>query len=300
MLKLIVILVVAAVAFWIWQTRRPEIMELVDKAKGGASPDADDPEDTGSAKLVGHARVDRSQNGPIAATATKLSPLDVPMIQARFEKLGVLEHLNEHQADTLRHTILEHCREGREELWWYPLVEFAKFLDYQKGEMPAIIMDATALQTVQVRKYLFAMDYRLRRSGLALDDITTDDGKELEPDFVLTDGAYKVNYKVRDRAFRFPVNVTDGALDIQGLVRTVNGLCERKKARGRFLLLPPTEPIWCVVYALFTTAEQFQRSQWAQLPLPAALTEDDVERVSQEQHSALPEKPPESEPPDDT
>jgi hypothetical protein len=131
------------------------------------------------------------------------------------------------------------------------------------------------------------MDYRLRRSGLALEDITGPKGAELEPDQVLEDGVYKVVYKVRDRAFRFPVSVTDGKLDIEGLVRTVNGLCERKKAKGRFLLLPPAQPIWCVIYALFTTAEQVQRSNWAQLPLPKALTEEDVERVSEDLHSVV-------------
>ena len=286
MIKLLILVALAGVGFWLWQTKRYEIMALLGKPR--ETPDPGGPaEPEEASRLVGHQRPKGGQNGAFEATAGKLSPLDVPMIQARYEKLGIWEQLNEHQADTLRQTILGHCKEGREELWWQPLIEFARFLDYQKGEMPAIIMNETTLLAVEVRKYLFALDYRLRRSGLALEDITSAKGEELDPDFNLTDGTYKVVYKVRERAFRFPVTVADGKLDIEGLIRTVNGLCERKRAKGRFLLLPPAQPTWCVVYALFTTAEQVQRSNWAQMPLPKALTEEDVERVSENLHSVV-------------
>jgi len=290
MLQLITILVVAAVAGWIWMTRKEEILQLLGKREDRAPSTGKPGDDQSSAKLVGHARSTARNDGPIEEAARKLTPLDMPMIQARFEKLGVWEHLSEHQGDMLRQTIMEHCKEGRVELWWTPLVEFARFLDYQKGEMPAIIMDAAQLEVVKVRKHLFALDYRLRRSGMSIEDITTAKGDALEPDQVLTDGDYKVIYKVRDRAFRFPVTIQDGKLDILGLIRTINGLCERKKAKGRFLLLPPAESAWCVVYALFTTAEQVTRSNWAQLPLPDALREEDVERVSEVLHSRVPEK----------
>ncbi len=287
MIKLLILIVLAGVGVWLWQTRRDEIMALLGKKQDTPTKDGE-PGSQDASRLVGHHRPTGGMNGALEVTAGKLTPLDVPMIQARYEKLGIWEHLNEHQADTLRQTILTHCKEGREELWWQPLIEFARFLDYQKGEMPALIMDETTLQAVQVRKYLFAMDYRLRRSGLALEEITGPKGEEIEQETELADGTYKVIYKVKDRAFRFPFAVRDGKLDIEGLVRTVNGLCERKKAKGRFLLLPPAQPTWCVIYALFTTAEQVQRSNWAQLPLPKALAEEDMERVSEELHSVEP------------
>ena len=289
MLQFLILVGLAGVFFWAWKTRKPEIMQLLGKNKPGA-PEPAAATDQSPTKLMGHSRPSTTSDNPLDEDAKKLSPLDVPMIQARYEKLGVWEHLSEHQSDMLRHTIMEHCKEGRVELWWAPLIEFARFLDYQKGEMPALIMDASTLEVVQVRKYLFAMDYRLRRSGLALEDITGADGKEFEPDHTLTDGAYKVIYKVRDRAFRFPVEVRDGRLDILGLVRTVNGLCERKKAKGRFVLLPPAQPVWCVVYALFITAEQLHRAQWAQLPLPAGLTDEDMEQAVEVVHSTVPQE----------
>ena len=290
MLNLLIVVVVIAVAIWIWMTRKDEIMQLLGKREDSAPRSGTPGDDKNTAKLVGHNRPAARSDAPLEEIARKLSPLDVPMIQARYEKLGIWEHLSEHQGDMLRQTIMEHCQQGKVELWWAPLVEFARLLDYQKGEMPAIIMDASSLEALQVRKYLFALDYRLRRSGLALEDIFGADGRALEQDHKLSDGPYKVLYKVRDRAFRFPVQVQDGELDIEGLVRTVNGLCERKKAKGRFLLLPPAENLWCVVYALFTTAEQVTRSNWAHMPLPAALTEEDVERVSEELHSRVPDK----------
>ncbi len=286
MIKLLVLVALVGLGFWLWQTRRDQIMELLGKSQGGA------PKGSPGGKRAGSPPPEpadpEAPSSPVGEQwPRKLSPLDVPMIRARYEKLGVWEHLSEHQGDMLRQTIIEHCKEGRVELWWAPLVDFAKYLDYQKGEMPAIIMDASKLEAVQVRKYLFALDYRLRRSGLALIDITGPDGEKFEPDHTLEDGTYKVVYRVRDRAFRFPVGVSGGQLDIVGLVRTVNGLCERKKAKGRFLLLPDAAPLHCVVYALFTTAEQVQRSRWAALPLPSALTEADVERVIEDEHSVI-------------
>ncbi len=287
---LAILLIIALVGVWIWNNKRDWVLQLLGK-------DPDSLRSTAKPQPVTRSAAPKAERsvtegiGQGEGEPRKLSPLDVPMIQARFEKLGIWEHLNEHQSDVLRRTILEHCKEGKVELWWSPLIEFARYLDYQKGEMPAMIMDASKLQAVEVRKRLFGMDYRLRRSGLALEDITSAKGDELDPDHVLTDGTYKVIYKVRERAFRFPVKVENGQLDMRGLVRTLNGLCERKRAKGRFLLLPPTEPIWCVVYTLFTTAEQVQRSRWAELPLPRALTEDDVERVSEDLHSAVPDKP---------
>ncbi len=287
MLNVIIVLVVIAVGAWIWLTRKDEILQLLGKREDRPSVLGSQEEGRPSPKLVGHQRTTTRSTGTLEESAKKLSPLDVPMIQARFEKLGVLEHLNEHQSDVLRHTILEHCQESREELWWVPLVDFARYLDYQKGEMPAMIMDSSKLLAVDVRKYLFALDYRLRRSGIMLEDITGPKGQELEPDHVLTDGTYKVLYKVRDRAFRFPITVEDTKLDIRALIVTVNGLCQRKRAKGRFLLLPPAGDTWCVVYAVFTTAEQVTRSNWAQMPLPTVQSDEDVERVSENLHSAV-------------
>jgi hypothetical protein len=293
MLKLFVLILLGGVVAWFWMNRRDKVVELIDKTLN-ALPNQGTEE--GTKKLVGHSRTASPSQGPLVEVARKLTPLDVPMIQARYEKLGVWQHLNEHQGDVLRRMILEHCQEGREELWWEPLVEFTRFLDYQKGEMPAIIVEATRLQALEVRKLLFAMDYHLRRSGLQLEDIQGESGEEIEPDHTLSDGVFKVVYKVRGRAFRFPATVEGGLLDVLGLVRTINGLCERKKATGRFVMLPPTGTRWCLVYTVFTVAEQVDRARWGQLPMPKALDEADVERVSEELHSVV---PPERDPPDE-
>ncbi len=288
MMKLLVLVALAGLGFWLWQTKRDQIKELLGQSQGDTSKRGPEGRRAGSDPT--EAKDPEAPSGTIAEEwPRKLSPLDVPMIQARYEKLGIWEHLSEHQGDMLRQSIIEDCKEGKVQQWWATLIQFARFLDYQKGEMPAMLMDASKLQAVEVRKYLFALDYRLRRSGLALIDITGPEGEKFEPDHVLGDGSYKVIYKVRDRAYRFPVKVADGQLDIEGLVRTVNGLCERKKAKGRFLLLPDAAPMHCVVYALFTTAEQIQHSRWAALPLPKALTEEDVEKVSEDLHSVVPE-----------
>ena len=283
MLKILILVGTAGLILLIWQVNRAKRRAMTD-----GLPSTDEPS---AAKAgAGSQEGKRSDTGDLALLfepPRKLSPLDVSMIQARFEKLELWKNLSEYQSDRLRQMILEHCQEGREAHWWSPLVGFSKYLDYQKGELPAAILDSRRLEALQIRRYLFTFDYHVRRSGIHLDDIQTAEGKEIEPDEKLEDGVFKVVYKYRDRAFRFPVAIQDGCLDIPGLVRTLNGLLDRRRASNRIVLLPPHGEIWCAVHCAISTAEQVHRSRWGQVLLPEDPREEDVERVSEDLHSVV-------------
>ncbi len=288
MLKILILIATAGLLTLIWQVNRAK------RKKIAGGHDAATPTESATSdgaptepEFVGQRAAETTDEQQLFAPPTKLSPLEVPMIQARFEKLELWQNLSEYQSDRLRQMILEHCQEGRVAHWWSPLVGFSKYLDYQKGELPAIIIDATRLGALQVRRNIFSLDYHMRRSGIHLEDIQSGEGGEIEPDQKLTDGSIKVVYKFRDRAFRFPVAITDGQLDVPGMVRTLNGLLERRRASNRFVVLPPHGQIWCVIHSSLSTATQADRSRWGQMLLPAAHREEDVERVSEDIHSVV-------------
>lgn len=266
MIKIFLLLLAVGAVVWIWLYRRERLLRMLHRAvdalpeQGGRASSA--------ANLAGTRRQEVREAGPLVEATRKLSPLDVPTIQARFEKLGIWKALNEYQAETLRHLVLEACREGRVTLWWSPLAELARHLDYSKGEVPVVILDASLRTVVQVRRELLALDYQIRGRGVQLEDVRADNGAELDADKILEDGRYCVVYCVRERAFRFPLIVSQGLLDLHDLVRRLNGLLARRQAADRLLLLPPLGTAWCAVCCVFSTAEQVHRAGWGQLVLP--------------------------------
>jgi len=275
MIKLFLLLLVVGVAIWIWLQHRDRLFKALHRAvdalpeQGGQAADAP--------RLVGANRPGVQEGGPLIEAARKLTPLDAPTIQARFEKLGIWKALNEYQAETLRRLLLDACREGRVALWWSPLVELARHLDYSKGEVPVVILDASSRTVVLVRRALLALDYQLRRTGIQIDDVQSEGGAELEADKVLEDGLYSVLYRVRDRAHRFPLSIRGGLLDVHDLVRRLNGLLARHHSGDRLLLLPPEGTVWCAIRCVFSTAELVHRAGWGQLVLPLEGTEADEE-----------------------
>ncbi len=287
MLKFLILAGTAGLILLIWQANRARQKRLAAESKSASHTAQEDgtAQKADSADKDGHhAPVDMSL---LFEPPRALSPLDVTMIQARFDKLELWENFSEYQSDRLRQMILEMCQGGEQAHWWSPLVGFSKYLDYQKGELPAVIIDATRLAALQVRRHMFTFDYHMRRSGIHLDDIQTEKGEEIEPEARLSDGVIKVVYKFKDRAFRFPVNIADGRLDIPGLVRTLNGLLARRRASRRFVLLPPHGETWCAIHCVISTAEQVHRSRWGVLLLPEIPREEDVERVSEDLHSVV-------------
>ncbi|MFH1467511.1 MAG: hypothetical protein ABIO70_24210 [Pseudomonadota bacterium] len=271
MIKILLLLVIVGAVGWIWLNRRGWLLKVLGRA-ADALPEQGS--GTGTRDLAGARRQEVGGGGPLVETPRALSPLEVPTIQARFEKLGIWKALNEYQAETLRRLVLEACREGRVALWWSPLAELARHLDYSKGEVPVVIMDARLHTVVLVRRNLLALDYLIRGRGLQIDDVRGEDEAELEADKVLEDGRYWVVYRVREHAYRFPLTIAGGQVDVHDLVGRINGLLARRHAADRLLLLPPEGAVWCVVCCVFSTAEQVHRAGWGQLTLPKEGEED--------------------------
>jgi len=197
--------------------------------------------------------------------ARKLASIDVPMIMARFDKLGVMERLNESQRETIKLLTLEHCQEGREELWWCPLIDFAKTLRYQKGDVPIYVFDDRASSALVAKRHIFALDYMLRTSGIQLEDLLSTEGEEFVGRESLMDGRYPLPFKRRSQAGEILVQVEEAKIDVLGLVADLNGLLAKFKAKERLLLLPCFEGTWCVLVCLIATAERAHQSKWAQL-----------------------------------
>lgn len=276
MAKFVLILVAVGVVVWVWFNRREKLLRLLNRAVD-ALPDQGGERAAGKVSLAGAHRAELRESGPLVEAPRKLSPLDVPTIQARFEKLGIWAAVNEYQAETLRRLVLEACKEGREALWWSPLVAFARHLDYQKADVPVSILDARRLQVVDLRRSLLALDYQIRGRDLRLDDVSGGDGRELQADETLAEGTYAVVYRLGERAFRFPLAVAPGRLDVLDLVRRINGLLTRRQAANRLVVLPPMGDLWCVVCCVFSAAEQAHRAGWGQLAMPLGAAEPDEE-----------------------
>jgi len=205
--------------------------------------------------------------GSIAAI-THLTTMDAPMIQARMEKLGIFEVLEGHQADRLKRLIKEHCQEGREEVWWGPLQEFAKGLRYQRGEAPCVVISSRTWKIKMLRNDIDALSYMVRDSGIQLDDIQKDDGKPAHDEDDIKAAEYRIAYKRGETAATFDVHYKEGVLDVIGLVRTLNGVLNQTGDSHRIFVLPPVDPYWCLVYTTQPAAERAAQSRWGRLPMP--------------------------------
>ena len=198
----------------------------------------------------------------------KLTTLDAPMIQARFDKLGVFAGLEPYQQERLRRMIKEHCQQGKEEIWWGPLQEFAKGLRYQKGDMVAHVLVSKAWKVKGIRRDVDTLGYMVRMSRIQLENFTTKEGKALHGEDTVEDGAYRISYKFGDQTNCIPAICRDGHFDIIDMVRQLNGLFRRLRTPKRLLLLPPWDENWCVVWTDIPAAERAASAKWGRLLYP--------------------------------
>lgn len=201
---------------------------------------------------------------PLEEERRVLSPVDVPMIQARIEKLGILEALSANQKDKLRRKILELCQNRQEGLWWEPLHVFIKSVRSNK-DLCVRIVDASDNRVPNLLELLDGISHIIRHSGMQLGKCLSEAGALLSRDAVLYDETYTVHYVFREQKGTLPFVVRDGKMDICSFVRGLNTKQKAFRSHSRMLVLAPDENTWCIVYCGLTEAERASASKWGQL-----------------------------------
>jgi hypothetical protein len=195
------------------------------------------------------------------------TPMDVPMIQARFDKLEIIETLEANQQDKLRRSIMDYCQEKKNGIWWDPLADFAKTLRI-KGELPALVFNAEDTRAGAIQNTLETLSFILRQSTILLQGIQNKDGV-FTPGTILENGSYQIKYKHKEVKGTFPIKVGENGVDAQDLVKGLNGILRKGKHVNRMVLLAPSGSRWCLVRCSLTAAQRAAKAKWGQLLAPS-------------------------------
>ena len=194
-----------------------------------------------------------------------LKPLDAPVIQARISHMGIYEYLDARYHSDLKRIVMEHCRAGNEEIWWWPLTEFLDGLRFSHTELPIQVIAAPCHVIENLTDRIVPLEAFTRGKGFQIKAIASAEGEPLAGDAVARDGTYQVQYAFKQKPGVFPVNITDGALDIPGLAASLNAIFRDRGLGDRVLLLPPQEATYGLVHCPATSAERAADHRWGRL-----------------------------------
>jgi hypothetical protein len=204
---------------------------------------------------------------PIAEEPKGLAALDAPMIQARVGKLGLLSGHGTYDAEQLRRSILDHCRQGKVGLWWEPLKGFARVGQSRSG---ITVVDAAGVGFAPMTRTLIALSKGLENTNVKLESLQDRRGEPLTPaswSNVSTDSC-NAAWEWGSRSGTIPVEVRNGVLDVQAFARSLNGLLSRIGLNYRFLVLAPNADTWCTIVCEIDAAERAASARWGQLLMP--------------------------------
>jgi hypothetical protein len=191
-----------------------------------------------------------------------LTTMDAAMIKARIEKLELVTHLEDNKQERLFRKVLDMCKKGTEGLWWEPLAWFARNLR-TKDDQTIVILNSRriTLNTIANINEMLSVITRLGELQFVRVEMPENDF-DLDEEYRIADGTYKMIYSRRGKAGHFPLIVEDQKFDVVSWMREVNKILRRIKVPFRFLMLAPKEDLWCIVYTPVVAAERAIRSRW--------------------------------------
>ena len=193
-----------------------------------------------------------------------LTTLDVPMIMARLNTLGILESLEPSHEDRLRRMVQEQCRERVVGPWWIPLRTFVTEMSFRRRSPAVVILDAKSEGHTTLRDSILELSSVLEGSGIQIIGLRTGTGSAIPGNIgnqILT-----IHYRRSGRQpASFEGRVEDGVLDVAHLIGEINSILESGRWSNRLLMLPPHGDIWAVVRCRLTIAQRALKTNWGTL-----------------------------------
>jgi len=191
-----------------------------------------------------------------------LTTMDAAMIKARIEKLELVTHLEENKRERLFRKVLDMCKKGKEGLWWEPLAWFSKNLR-TKDDQTIVVLNSRRITLNTIANINEMLSVITRQGEIQFVRVETpEDDFDLDTEYRIADGKYKMMYTRRDKAGHFPLVIEDQKFDVISWMREVNKILRRIKVPFRFLVLAPKEDLWCIVYTPVVAAERAIKSKW--------------------------------------
>ena len=189
-----------------------------------------------------------------------LTPLDVPMIQARLQTLGIYEALDPRYEDRLKRLVQEQCRERKEGMWWTPLQEFAQEMQFRRQGAPVLVLDARcedldamAERIIGFSELLLGSGVQLRGARMASGDTNTD---------VTGLVRLQLSYRRAGTDGVITARSEDGVIDVPALVGELNRMLIAGRWGRRLLMLPPHGTLYAVVRCEAQVAARAERTNW--------------------------------------
>ena len=193
-----------------------------------------------------------------------LTTLDVPMITARLETLGVFEALDPSHADRLKRMIQEQCRERVVGPWWIPLRQFLNEMIFRRRSPPVVVFSEKVTDSETLRDDIQRLAALLEGSRLLISGLRT--GADAPLPEQIADGELIVHYRIgRGTPQTFSSRVEGGVLDVSGLVSQLNEILKQGSWTHRMLMLPPHEGDWAIVRCRAAVAERAVSTKWGVL-----------------------------------
>ena len=196
---------------------------------------------------------------PLVAPGRKLSPMDAPVIQSRFDAIGIFAELTDSQLTALKKSILTTCQKRKVDQWWAPLrtLTFAPVheLPYQLLPNTFVSYKAFVQQLANIGVLLSGSSWRI--TGLA---------ESSEKHKTLEDGVYHMDCLGRgDAKVPLEVTVQDGIFDVAGFIHNLNAVLIENKVDHRLLMLPSHAGFLPVISCKTKAADAAAERLWGHL-----------------------------------
>jgi hypothetical protein len=191
-----------------------------------------------------------------------LRPLDAPMIQARFQALGVTRHLEQASRHELRNTVMSTCRGGQTVPWWWPLRGFAKTARLPPQQLPFASVSRRAATVAELNRSLKLISTISTVHKLRFEPACGPDKNTRHPADKLKDDTLHLPANIGGSTYGLVLSVSEGVLDVSGLADQLNALFRSNSWNERLLLLPEHSGQAGLLLCTSAEAEQAQGSGW--------------------------------------